>query len=270
MSLVIKNLQCTLGNKPVLNQINLALNTGEFIGILGANGAGKSTLIKCIAQIQQYQSGEIFWQNQSLQQYNAQNLAQQRAVLTQQIQVGFNFISKEVVMMGRYPYFKDFPSVTDEIMVDKHLEQTESYELKNRDFLSLSGGEQQRIQISRVFCQADNPQNPQLLLLDEPLNNLDIKHQHQSLKSAQQFAHQGNLVIAVLHDINLSALYADKIILMHQGKCVAFGTPKQVLTQHNLYHCYDYPVEVNTHPFSDCPMVHFGYHTITKNQVIHH
>lgn len=258
--LSVYNISYEVKNKTILYGITFNAKPNEFVGIIGANGAGKSSLINIINNKQSSKTGKINWFKQNIATIKIDELAKIRGVLTQQNQVGFTFKANEIVMMGRYPHFKNNPSVEDYNYVNTAAEITDTTPFLNRTYQTLSGGEQQRIQLSRVLAQVSSKNKAsKLLILDEPLNNLDIKHQHHILKNTKQFAKEGNVVLTVLHDINLAAVYCDKILVLKDGKNLAFGTPNEVLTEEILNTAYDFPVKVTKHPFNKCPVVFFGY-----------
>ncbi|MEX2437894.1 MAG: heme ABC transporter ATP-binding protein [Candidatus Babeliales bacterium] len=261
-----------IANKQILTAINGRLKKNTFTAILGANGAGKSTLVKLISKELNAHSGEIKWRGAPLEKYKAADLARERAVLTQKSSMNYDFPVQEVVMMGRYPHFKNHPQKGDYTAVEESLQAVQMLEFKTRNFLSLSGGEQQRVHLARVLAQLWDENkiaySEKLLLLDEPLNNLDIKHQHEILQLSRDFAHRENVVLAVLHDVNLAAMYADEIILLKNGKIFAHGTPAEVLGEEQLSICYDMPVCVQQHPFCKCPVAYFG-NTILESKNNH-
>ncbi len=257
--LEIKNINYEINGKKILNDVSFKLFSGKFNVLLGPNGAGKSTLLKLISREIKTQQGTILLNDKNIFTYDVQQMSIQRAVMTQNISLSSNLHSEEVVLMGRYPHFDNSPQENDFVSVEKTMHKTETIEFKKRNYHSLSGGEQQRIQFSRVMTQVyENNETPKLLLLDEPLNNLDIKHQHKILDLAKEFSANGNIVLAVLHDINLSALYADEIILLKNGEKKYAGKPREVLTSENISFCYDFPARVEIHPFHHCPVVYFG------------
>ena len=188
-------------------------------------------------------------------------MALERAVLTQQIQMSYDFPVREVVLMGRYPHFNNQPSRQDFEAVEKALEFTDMQKFADRSYETLSGGEKQRVQTARVFAQIqlNNTENTnKLLLLDEPLNNLDIHHQHLMLQRIKQFSEDRNVTLLVLHDLNMAAQYADKILLLKNGNQLAFGTAKEVLNEELISSCYELRVKIDQHPYHNCPVVYFG------------
>lgn len=259
--LEVTNISYLLKKRELLTGIDFTAKGGQLIAVLGPNGAGKSTLVKLLSKELAPTAGEICWNGRNLTTYKEPEMARQRAVLTQNIYMSNDFPGKEVVLMGRYPYFDHSPAATDWQVVEQVMQRTGTKPFADRNYLSLSGGEKQRLQLGRSLAQAhvSETENPgKLLLLDEPLNNLDIKHQHSCMQIARNYAFQGNIVIVVMHDLNLAALFADRILLLKNGRQRAFGTPKEVLKEGLLSEIYDLPVRVLEHPFHYCPAVYFG------------
>ncbi|KAB1062018.1 heme ABC transporter ATP-binding protein [Salibacter halophilus] len=248
----------TPGGKKLLHPTSFKAGLGELIAIIGPNGAGKSTLLKSLSNQLHDASGDVFWNEANLKNLSPQEQALKRAVVAQQVYMTMEFPVREVVLMGRYPHFQKQPSKHDFEAVDWAIRQAEVEHLIDRSYNSLSGGEQQRVQIARAFAQLHEINGPGLLLLDEPLNNLDIKHQHRFLDRVTEFTKQGNTTLLVIHDINLAALYADKVAVLKNGELIAFDTPVRALTEKNLLTAYDFPVRVEHHPYHNAPAVYFG------------
>ena len=267
--LEVKDLELTISGKVILSDINFSASEKEFIVIIGPNGAGKSTLLKLISNELKPTKGNINWHNIKIADYPKNDIAKQRAVLTQNIHVSTDFKGKEIVLMGRYPYFKEQASKNDWNIIEAISKQTGVIDLLNRNYNSLSGGEKQRIQLTRVLIQISSneilglknniSEVSKLLLLDEPLNNLDIKHQLSCLNLSKEFSSRGNTVIAVLHDLNFASTVADKILLLNNGRIVAFGTPNEVLTTKNIQECYEVKSKIEKHPLFDCPFVSYSH-----------
>lgn len=258
--LSVNNISYQVAGRKILDNISFDAHAGELLVILGNNGAGKSTLLKGICNELKHATGKVLLENKNVTAYNAAQLALKRAVLKQHTQVNLPFLAKEIVMMGRYPHFKTKETEQDHHIVEQALEKAGITHLGAQNYLTLSGGEQQRVQFARVLAQLEcSPDNfVQYLLLDEPVSSLDISHQHNTLKLAKQFAAQGNVVIAVLHDLNLAAMYADKILLLKSGQVHSNGTPQEVLTSEIISQAFGFPAFVQQHPHTDCPMVYFG------------
>ncbi|MEL7532640.1 MAG: heme ABC transporter ATP-binding protein [Bacteroidota bacterium] len=275
-----KGISYYIKDKALLEKVNFSLAKGEVTSIIGPNGAGKSTLIRLLSRDIKSKSGKLTWQNKVLSEYRDLEMAKQRAVLTQKTQLSMLLHGEDVVMMGRYPHYKNHPSQLDFDCVQNAMRQSTSLAFAKRIYQQLSGGEQQRIQLARAFCQIGDGNGPYLLLLDEPLNNLDLQHQHHLLQLCQDFASEGNCVIIVMHDLNLSAQYSDKILLLNEGRQVAFGKPEEVCDADLLSQIYQLKMRVMRHPGGDFPLIITDHatsvprsglqnKTLTTNQIIH-
>ncbi|MBV9987042.1 MAG: heme ABC transporter ATP-binding protein [Chitinophagaceae bacterium] len=208
--------------KALVNNVSLHASTGEFVVIMGANGAGKSTLLRMMAGGLKASAGRILLQGKPLQEYGIESLARKRSVLSQHYHIEFPMSAREIVMMGRYPYFNHEPHTDDETIVDEMMRSLEVETLAGRNYQTLSGGEAQKVQMSRVLAQIGrvSAENQKLLLLDEPVSHLDIKFQHQLLQAARSVSREYVAVVAVLHDVNLALKYADRICFMKEGEMI--------------------------------------------------
>ncbi|WP_105167856.1 heme ABC transporter ATP-binding protein [Pseudoalteromonas sp. T1lg23B] len=250
-----QNVSIERGNRRILDSINFTAQKGELIVLLGENGAGKSTLLSAICNDISY-TGQITIDNQPLQSFDELTLATKRAVLLQNNQVNFSFSATELIAMGRYPYHE---SIHEQKQVVKQLiAQLTLEKLAVRDVTALSGGEFQRVQFARCLAQLDAHKantKGKLMLLDEPTSALDMHHQHLTLSKAKSFAQQGNIVIAVLHDLNLTSLYADRVLLLNNGQLCHDGTPTEVLQSSVLQPIYKTHMQITTHPTYQIPMI---------------
>ena len=229
------------GQRHVLvNDVSFEVATGEVLAIIGPNGAGKSSVLRAIDGELEY-SGTIH--SLAFSGDNRQR-SKQVAVLPQQSSLNFPFNVSEVVELGRMPHKTGKKRDTE--IVDAALHLMDIAYLKNRDYMLLSGGEKQRVQLARVFCQIwdDDNNSPRLLLLDEPSSSLDLGHQHHLMKAIKKFAEQGVTIVVVMHDINLAARYADKMLALLCSEQVAYGEPKQVVTEKIMQRLYGLNVEV--------------------------
>lgn len=229
MSINTESLCFSYGERLAVCDVSLTLNPGIFYGILGPNGCGKTTLIDLLIRHQIPESGTIHYQGKTLDQYNRKQIAREIALVPQYYAINFPFTSHEIVMMGRYPHLDrfSFPGEKDRDMVNTVMEQTECLEFKNRYISELSGGERQRVIFARALVQ-DTP----VLFLDEATSNLDISHSISLLSLAlKRVQEQGKMVVAVMQDINLAALFCQYLIFMKNGKIVHHGPSEQVLTE---------------------------------------
>jgi iron complex transport system ATP-binding protein len=220
--ITIKDIQFSIGQKQILTGISAQWNKGRFHAIVGPNGSGKSTLLKLLTGITKPSRGVVELFGKNIEQYSTSELSKLRAVLSQQQPIDFPLTVFEVIMMGRYPYFDFQPNKADEELVLKLAAQLSLTSFLDRSFQTLSGGEQQRVQFARVLAQLDGLRagKQACLLLDEPLNNLDIKYQHQLLKELKAAMHEDMIVVAVIHDLNLALQYADTLSAMKEGELV--------------------------------------------------
>lgn len=247
------NLSYRIGNKTIIDDVSISFNTGELVAIIGPNGAGKSSLLRLLTGYTTPTKGECYFKEKAYSQWNNQKLAQHRAVMRQSSQLSFSFSVEDVVAMGRAPHgLQDKQKA-----IDIALSQTDCLKFKERDYRQLSGGEQQRVQLARVLAQLWHPTPQQAaLFLDEPTSALDLYHQQQSLRLLKGLTQSQDLMACcVLHDLNLAALYADRILLLHHGKLVCQGTPCEVLTQENIQKWYGAEVNVDIHPELAQPQV---------------
>ncbi len=251
------NLRVCAGDKILLDDVSLQLGRGEVLAIIGANGAGKSTLLKTLSGERKIEKGEIVINNRALDEWKHGELARVRGVLPQESNLNFPFTAFEVALLGRTPHCRGSETTRDYEIACAAMEATDTAYLANRSFPTLSGGERQRVHLARVLAQVweEPKQDARLLLLDEPTSSLDLTHQHATLGIARRFARRGAGVIVVLHDLNLAAQYADRILLLKRGRVVARGTPQEVLQPAIINDAYGVRVLVMPHPRLRCPLI---------------
>ncbi|MCP4305461.1 MAG: heme ABC transporter ATP-binding protein [bacterium] len=233
----------------LLNCVSLSVAAGEVVGIVGPNGAGKSTLLRVLAGDIAPEQGRAILMTADAADATLQQLARLRAYVGPQSVSDVVFRVEEVVAMGRHPLSGSDAAATERT-VAAAMDIVDVGHLAGRRLRTLSSGEQQRVGLARAFAQ----QTP-VLLLDEPTSALDVGHQEMVLKVLRHLAHEGAAVIAVLHDLNLAAVHADRVVLLDGGQAQAVGTPREVFTADRLSGAYREPMEVIDHPFRDCPLV---------------
>jgi len=245
VSLIADHLSYHAGGRPLLSDVSLSVEPGCFHAILGPNGAGKSTLLRLLARELQPAQGRITLDGRALAEWEPASLARQRAVLPQSESLRFGFKVAQVVALGRLPCLRHAAAREAEI-IEEALRLTDALHLKDRIYPTLSGGERQRVQLARVLVQIwDAPEaGARYLLLDEPTSSLDLRHQHDALRVAKDFAARGAGVAAVLHDPNLALQYADEVSLLCGGALIAQGAPAEVLSADNLRHVYGVEVQM--------------------------
>ena len=226
--------------------------------IVGPNGAGKSTLLSMLANEMGRHEEPIFFKKKTFEDWDDKELAHNKAKFSQHNNHDIPLSVKDVVMMGRYPYFNSTPHKQDADAVLKAMEETDVALLKDRDYNSLSGGEKQRVHLARVLAQLDNEISNKLVFLDEPLNNLDVLHQHRILHTVKNFTENGNTAVMVLHDLNLAAQFADKVMLLKKGKIVCHDVPDKVFTKEIISKVYNFPCTVCPNPVNKNPLIIFG------------
>ncbi len=246
-------------NHKIIHSVNISVDYGEFLAIVGPNGAGKSSLLNILAnEIQTENKQEIFFKDKILSDWKIEELSKHKAKFSQHNSQDIPLLVKDVVMMGRYPYFNSQPRKEDVQSSEKVMNETDVIHLQNREYNSLSGGEKQRVHLARVLAQLDNEIAHCLLFLDEPLNNLDVKYQYKTLELIKNFTQKNHTAIVVLHDLNLAARFADKILLMESGKVLSYGTPEKVFTAEAISKAYNFPCTICKHPLDENPMILFG------------
>jgi iron complex transport system ATP-binding protein len=235
------------GARWLVRDVSFGLEQGEVLAILGPNGAGKSTLLAALAGDATPAEGEVTLDGRPLARFKPLELARRRAVLPQQTFVQFSFTVREIVEMGRSAI--DTGQV-DRLIIDRALRETDVYDLQHRIFPTLSVGEQARVSLSRVLAQ-ETP----VLLLDEPTAALDLRHQQLVMELARDLAARGAALAVVLHDLNLASAYADRILLMREGRLAALGSPRETLTEALLSEIFNCRVSVMPHPETGLPLV---------------
>jgi iron complex transport system ATP-binding protein len=250
----VKNISYQISKKQLLQNISFSVKSGEIVAIIGANGAGKSTLLKILCQEINPTAGQIFINNKITNNYNLGELAKLRAVLAQHNTLSMQFTVKELVTMGRYSHFKHRPQPNDVTIINQTMQETGVFEFAYRDYNTLSGGEQQRVQLARVLAQIYDSPNA-FLLLDEPTNGLDLLYQQQILNTARKMANKGFGVVCILHDINLASAYADKILILKNGQNIALGSPSEVINCYNIHKAFNINVQLMPCEGFNCPLV---------------
>jgi iron complex transport system ATP-binding protein len=251
MSVVLRGegLTYAIGAASLVDGIDVEARAGEVLALAGPNGAGKSTLLRLLAGELEPTRGSVELGGRPLAGISPGERARLRAVMPQETLLQFAFTVREVVEMGRHPH-RGADSGRDGEAVESAMRWTEVNELQERTFPTLSGGERSRTTLARVLAQ-----EAPLLLLDEPTGALDIRHQERAMTVARSFADSGGAVVAVLHDLNLAAAYADRIALLDRGSLAAVGTPWDVLREDVLGAVFAHPVRVLRSPWGDAPLV---------------
>ncbi|NEA18004.1 heme ABC transporter ATP-binding protein [Streptomyces halstedii] len=245
-----RGLGILLGRRQVLDAVDLTARAGEVVALVGPNGAGKSTLLAALAADLPAGSGEIRIDGRPAAAWSPPELALRRAVLPQSAALSFPFPVEDVVRMGRAPWAGTAREDEDDVAVASAMEATEVTRFAARPFSALSGGERARVALARVLAQ-----RAPLLLLDEPTAALDLRHQELVLRICRERAAAGDAVVVVLHDLGLAAAYADRAVVLRDGRVAVDGPPAEVFTGELLGEVYRQPVEVFPHPRTGAPLV---------------
>lgn len=270
MSFVASGVTVRVGSATLLDEASLEVRPGEIVAVAGPNGAGKTTLIRALAGDVRPAAGSLTLAGRALAEWSRLQLARRRAVMSADRAVAFAFTAEEVALMGRMPLHGGDPTDADRRVVSSLLAAVDCEQLGGRVFATLSTGERQRVALARAIAQVtDGPDedsghearadgaapDERFLLLDEPTSNLDPAHQHIAMRLLRREADAGRGVLAVLHDLNLAAAYADRVVLMSHARIVAAGGPPEVLRADLLESVFDIPMLVIPHPHLSHPLV---------------
>jgi iron complex transport system ATP-binding protein len=240
-SLIANNVNLKIGQHQILSDVCLTLGAGKVMGVLGPNGAGKTSLLKMLSgQLASHHS--VSWNNKALTDYDPMSLAQQIAVVNQLNESVFALDLYQIVRMGLLPHksLLSRQTAADDKSISDAISRVGLQDKVQQTFSSLSGGEQQRGLIARALVQ-----KAALVVLDEPVNHLDVYYQHQVLKLLRSLAHKLNITVVMsLHDLNLAANYCDHLCLLDKGQMVAQGSPEQVLTSQRLQQVFKIPCQI--------------------------
>ncbi|MEO1160009.1 MAG: heme ABC transporter ATP-binding protein [Pseudomonadota bacterium] len=242
----LREVTVVFGQSVIVEQTSRTFAGNRFTAIVGPNGAGKSTLLKLLTGELKPSSGAVLFKGLDIARQPARSLAGYRAVLSQSNHLSFPFSVYEVAGLGLQGASVD--RKTRSRLIRHALESVELGGYDGRLYQQLSGGEQQRVQLARVLCQLEASSaadDEKFLFLDEPISSLDVRHQIKTLQVAKQYAKEGLGVVAVLHDLNLAARYADDVIVMRQGRCVADAAPEQAFTETMLERVFEVGFEVS-------------------------
>lgn len=249
----IKNLHWHYGNQKILDNINIDFYGNSIYGIIGPNGSGKTTLLKNITRSLMPKDKSIYISDKDITSFSNKELAKVISYVPQNTNLEFEFSVMDIVLMGRTPYLKRLRSESsDDIKIaENSMKITNTWNLKDKNTGNISGGERQRAIIARALAQQSK-----IMLLDEPVSQLDIHHQVEILKILKRLKTEKKVtVIMSLHDLNLASQYCDKLILMDEGKIVKEGIPKEIIKKENIKKVYGIKVNVIENPINKNPLV---------------
>lgn len=249
----IKSLKFKYHQQQILNNINFKIEKKKIYSIVGPNGSGKTTLLKIIAKQLEAHVGKIEVAGESINFYKYKDFAKHVSLVPQNTSIITNFRNEEIVLMGRIPYLSPFTreSKKDHDIVREAMIKTNTVHIKNRGAEQISGGEKQRIILARALAQT-----APIMLLDEPVSQLDIQHQINIMNLLRQLVNEKNLtVIAVLHDLNLASRYSDELLLLNKGNLISMGSPKIVLTSKLIQTVYGLIATIIENPITKRPFI---------------
>lgn len=249
----VENLSKYHGRQKVVDDINLHIPAGGITSIVGPNGAGKSTLLAMISRLAPMSSGSVTVAGMDILQTDTADLAKRLAILRQDNSLALRLTVRDIVAFGRYPHSRGRLTLDDEEHIERALDYLNLRGLAHRYLDQLSGGQRQRAFIAMVLCQ-----DTDCVLLDEPLNSLDIRNAVDIMQVLRRAADELNrTIVMVMHDINFAARYSDLIVGMRDGRILCSGTPAQVVNPGSLKALYD--LEISVHTIDGCPVcVHYG------------
>lgn len=233
----VNDLTYNYDKKEIFHNLSLDIDKGDFYALMGANGSGKSTLLKCISKMLSVPNNTIQINSRDINSYNSRSLAQQISVVAQRQHVNFDFSAYDMVLMGRNPYQKKLQSDTieDKQIVEDCMRKTDTWHLKDISINKISGGEYQRVILARAMAQ-----KTPILLLDEPLSNLDVSHQFEIISLLKELNKRERVtIILIIHDLNLALEFCDKLVLLKDGKIFFDGLIENGLTQPFINQVFD-------------------------------
>lgn len=246
--IVVNHLFKSYGQTPVVDDVSFTVPKGTITSLIGPNGAGKSTVFGCISRLMSPDQGDILINGRTLSAWDTQELARTIAILKQTNHVNLRLTVRELVAFGRFPYSKGRLTVEDERHIENALDFLALKEYENRYLDQLSGGQKQRAYIAMVLAQ-----DTEYILLDEPLNNLDLKHSVQMMKVLRRMVDElGKTIVLVMHDINFAASYSDQMIALKQGRLIKACPTDDMMIPEVLRDVYDMDIEVES--FNQCKL----------------
>ncbi|EAR09001.1 ABC transporter ATP-binding protein [Reinekea blandensis] len=236
----LSNICLSYGKNDILTNVSLSLRQQGLTSIIGPNGAGKSSLLAILNRLQKPTSGEVRIDGQPIDSFDNRVLATRLSILRQDNQINARISVRDLVCFGRFPYHNGRPTAEDWAVIDQAIHYLDMSDLQDRYLDQLSGGQRQRAFIAMVLAQ-----DTQYVFLDEPLNNLDMKHSVAIMKQLRRACEElSKSIVVVLHDINFASCYSDEIVSMKHGRIAHSGSPEQVMQDHILMDLYDMPLSV--------------------------
>lgn len=247
----VQDLYWRAAEKAIISDVSFSVAPGETLAVVGPNGAGKSTLLRCLYRYLKPSAGSVLIDGEEIWSLGARDCARKIATVLQEQPADFGLTVQDIVTLGRTPYRKGLAAIgaRDRSMMETAIARMNLTELTGRHLASLSGGEKQRVMIARALAQ-----EPDVIILDEPTNHLDIRHQLELLTLLRGL---GPTVIASLHDLNLASTFADRVLLLAEGRVLGVGAPGQVLTGERIREAFKVQSFIDVEPVTRAPRFSF-------------
>ncbi|WP_109440317.1 ABC transporter ATP-binding protein [Acinetobacter haemolyticus] len=240
MAIELKNLRKSYHHQCVVNEVSLTIAKGQFTAFIGPNGAGKSTVLSIMSRLIDADQGQVLLDGQDLRDMKSADIAKKMAILKQSNHTELRLSIEDLVAFGRFPYSQGRLTKQDQDIIDRSIAYMDLQSMRHRQLSELSGGQRQRAYIAMILAQ-----DTEYILLDEPLNNLDMKHSAQIMHVLKDLAeNHGKSIIVVIHDINFASVYADHIIAMKNGELVYQGHPQQMMNESTLETIFDFHIPI--------------------------
>lgn len=231
----VRNINKSYGNKKVLEDVSFKIEEGKITSFIGPNGAGKSTILSIISRLMDSDSGEVIIDGKEIKSWDSKELSKKLSILKQSNNLNIRLTIRELVSFGRFPYCEGKLKEDDERLVDEALNYMKLIDIQDKYLDELSGGQRQRAYIAMIIAQ-----DTDYILLDEPLNNLDMKHSAEMMKLLREMVNDlGKTIIIVIHDINFASCYSDTIVALKDGKLVNHRITEEMITEDSLSCLYD-------------------------------
>ncbi len=254
--LEIKSIFFKIKDKVILDDISLHVESGDMVSIIGPNGSGKTTILKAISNEISITDGEINFINKNISDWDLNDFANKKAVLSQSNNLVFPFSVIDIVKMGRFPLKNKGNQIEENNLCKKILNIFDLDDYVNQNYITLSGGEKQRVQLARVIAQIwSDDYSKKLLILDEPTSYLDIKHQHLLFQFLKELNKKGLTIIMVLHDLNHALLNSNKIVVLKDSKLISFGETKNIITEELIKKVFEIDLKLINYKGSDTPII---------------
>lgn len=243
-----EDISVAIDGRVILNPSSFSVKKGELVGIIGPNGAGKSTMVKALCAMTPLASGKVYLKDQQIHTLPDKDRARMLAYMPQNTNVNFAYTVKDIVMTARYPYLKwwEQESQDDEKIVEESMRYMGVQHLANQQITDISGGERQRVILSKILAQQTD-----ILVLDEPTAALDMGYADEIFQYCKQLCSEGKTILVVEHDLERVSKFCHRLLLIHDGRIVANGTPQEVLTEANLLEAFSTETSVYKDPFYD-------------------